>query len=161
MEINQPFRAQLHHGEVFTNIPSKIYFMSLLDRENVAKYQWNHSPLKQDEVKAGIERLISPIDIPHIVVASPHVTAMFRYGDPRQGEKETNICRPGIYETASMKPQQGQAIACLAEWHIVSLERRFWEDSNSVEDYLQRIIEPRIISNVQNPNKLREYLLDN
>jgi hypothetical protein len=158
--LNEAFVAQLNHSTPLKTALGKLYFISLLEREDRAKYEWAYSDLRKEDVKAGIEELIDPKDIPHIVIASPNITAVFKFGDPEQYQKETNFAPSKMYRTASLEPIVGEdvSMACLAEVHIISLERRLWEDAKTVQEYLGKFIEPRMISDVKNPNKLREYL---
>ena len=66
-----------------------------------------------------------------------------------------------MYDSLTLDLVVGEHVSvdCLAEWHLMSLERRFWEDAATVDEYLGKFVPEREIYNVQNPNKLREYLL--
>jgi hypothetical protein len=132
----------------------KLYFISIIGREDRKKYEWEFSPYTmqgflQQFPGRGLEGI-------GFIVAFPHVTKVFRFG-PRP---ETNL-HALAFETPTWKPisldRDGWSeVACAAEMDIGADEFRFWAESAGVEEYLKKFSERGAVA-IKNHNKLEKY----
>lgn len=168
--MNAPYQGYITGHRLLEIIPLKIYFADIRGRDNPETYEWASCGISQDDVSLGIEKCVesarpSRIGIPHIAVAFPHVTTLFRFGDPREPkERETNLYKIGSATTrdgAKMtlrEPHFPYEISCPLEAVVLGKEMAAWANSGSVDEYLCLLISPGTVIEVAAPNKLRSYL---
>ena len=113
----------------------KIYYVSIVGRDNPARFEWSHTPLSKAQFEANFQA--GGHEGIGFVTAFPHITKVFRYAP-----KAEILMLVKAYNT-----QTGQDInldrgekymefACLAEAIIAAAEYRFWGEAATVQDYL-------------------------
>ena len=113
----------------------KVYYLSLLGRDDPARYEWDRGKSGKPEF---LERLRC-LDIAGIgfITAFPHITKVFRF-DPAA---ET-VLHAKAFATADLNPLElGRAggfieFACYAEAAIAADEYRMWADAGDIGEYL-------------------------
>ncbi len=171
--MNAPYKGHIVGHRLIEKIPLKLYFADIQGRDSPENYEWASSGISQDNVSLGIENCVeattpSRIGIPHIAVAFPHVTTLFRFGDPREPkERETNLYKIGsatTKEEANMTlrdPHFPYENSCPLEAVVLDEEMKSWARSGSVDEYLSLWIPNGPVIEVAAPNKLRAYLEKN
>jgi len=167
---NPPYEAYIiGHSPLHGIIPGKFYLTEIRGREAQQQREWKHSNLNPALIKTGIELKLEDtkrlFHIPHIVIAMPHVTRVYRFGNPNDPlERETNFYTT-LYNTATMDiweptdptPLPAQEIGCDGEIAILARERDYWNQAPSVEEYLKLFIPYGSLGKVTNPNKLAQF----
>jgi hypothetical protein len=166
---NPPYNAVIVRGAVMNNpqIRVKLYYVDLKDRD--PRCEWGGSGLSQEGLGAGIERLVledGHQGVPRIAVSFPHVTAIWRWGDPVANEQETNIVPVGIGETPRIITEPNYSLKpirqmCPMEQVILAQEAVLWAKS-TVRAYMEQGYQIRLGPEtrvmVAAPNKLRRDL---
>lgn len=167
---NPPYTGELIGHAFLKAVITKVYFANICGRERV-KYEWEQSGLDRDRLLEGLDLeigRIGPRNVPHIAVAFPHTTTVYRWGDPRNPrERETNIYLVGRGNTPELEriviaePAPPIEVGCNAEIHTIEEERALWMAARTVEKYLSCFAQtgidtPRLP--VTDPNKLRAFL---
>lgn len=162
--FNEPYKGYLHSSEhlrVNGEVAGKAYFLDIRGRTPPERYEWEHASLDRGEVLHGLERLLAEGDV-YIAGIFPHVTTVWKWGNPLEGNQETNLYRVLFLNTGDLSPAgwagEYDAIGCPAENALVHEETRLWAESGSVEEYLERFASLEPVC-VREPNKLRAYLV--
>jgi hypothetical protein len=168
--LNGAYDGHLVGHMLLDNIPAKVYFVDIRGREISSNYEWALSDISTSLVCEGIEQCIGQEDlgIPHIAIAFPHVTSLFRWGNPsRANERETNLYHVGSGKTRdeaklSLNPPHPPYEACCPlEGMILGKEMAFWAQAGSVDEYTNLWVPGDQAIQVSDPNKLRRYLENN
>ncbi len=162
--LNKPYNGYLHSSgqlRVGGEVVGKAYFLDIRGREDPERTEWDYASLDRDEVLRGLEGLLTDGDV-YVAGIFPHVTTVWKWGNPLEGNQETNLYRVLFLNTGDLSPAEwtGEygAIGCPAEIALVCEEARLWAESGSVEEYLERFASFDPVC-VREPNKLREHLL--
>jgi hypothetical protein len=133
----------------------KIYYLSMLGRENRARYEWNHSPLQSAEFeqvfKMGGHEGIG------FVTAFPHVAKIFRFSPYMEtilDVREFSTAGMGVRD--STRADGSREFACLAEAVIAGEEYTAWAAAPDVETYLAFRCEKSDFP-VSDPRKMARY----
>lgn len=133
----------------------KVYFVSILGRREPARYEWEHCPLRQETVMAGLAEL--GLEGIGFITAFPHITKVFCY-DPNVEV----VLKVRAFQTESFAPidlDRGDGaveFACYAEAVLASDEFDFWAEAESVSAYLERWSSRRETP-IANHRKLRAH----
>lgn len=133
----------------------KLYFISIIGRDDHSKYEWKHSSLDRDEfanrlATAGLEGV-------GFITAFPHITKVFRFAPSME-----TVLHVQAFHTATLAPldlsrDDGYLeFACYAEAALATDEYHAWAIAQTVEEYLGYIsafVDGRVVSNT----KLAEY----
>lgn len=114
----------------------KVYYISIIGRDDPAKYEWEHSPLAIEDVES---RLASAGDIAGVgfITAFPHITKVFRFAPSME-----TVLHVRAFNTADLSPldlarEDGYLeFACYAEAAIAADEYHAWAKAATVEEYL-------------------------
>lgn len=115
----------------------KIYFLSIIDRENRSRYEWELADTGIGEMEAQL--LDAGIEGVGFITAFPHITKVFRFAP----EAETVLHVAG-FDTPSLTTLdlgRGSAwveFACYAEALIAADEYSFWSTAVDIPEYLER-----------------------
>ena len=163
---NQPYDCSIESHLLIESIPAKTYFVSLIGRDP-QKYEWASCDYSQKEVMDSLESelLKSPnLKIPHIVVSFPHLTRVYRWGDPRiETERETNIYQV-LFEknedlvNNTLKRENTNEIVCPGEIYLLEHEMINRAVSSSLFNYLTRFTSDHRNIHIKNSNLIRDYL---
>jgi len=162
---NQPYTGVIEGYEFLGDVPLKMYFVDIKGRDP-KKYEWKECGLSKLDVIYGVRDNLRKTDhmgVPHIAVAFPHVTAVYRFGDPRLAdERETNIHRVGLGQTPELEdiviaePKPPFEVGCPAEINpVLANEMLYWANSDTISEYLTQQIPIGTSIKIKNPNKLR------
>jgi len=161
--LNQPLRGVVEHSDLIESIPSKIYFISYVGRSEPEKYEWGFAQVTMRSVNDGIERLLHDSQhhgVPHMTISFPHVTRVYRWGDPHLGhERETNVYPVGLARTETMQWINSAEIGCPGELYVLGKELELRGVSETLADYLSRFISIGAVIPITNPNMVRDALI--
>ena len=113
----------------------KIYFVSVIGRENPERYEWAHSPQSPDAFVAAFRS--GPHEGAGFVLAFPHITKVFRFSP--FGETVIDVTE---YDTRDLRPKDcsrgdgSHEFACYAESVIAAAEHEAWAAAPTVETWL-------------------------
>ncbi|MBI2146456.1 hypothetical protein HYU22_03890 [Candidatus Woesearchaeota archaeon] len=166
--FNQPYEGIIRDFQLVKTIPLKLYFTDFLGRDSKT-YEWRQTNLSPSKLNDGLERFLLNTDhvgVPHVAVAFPHITTVFRFGDPRiRDERETNMYLVGRAPTSEQDAiipkatAEPIALGCLLELNpILSEEISFWASSRTVDEYLSKSVTLHGSLKVVDSNKLRRAL---
>lgn len=171
---NPPYRGRIEESRLIESVLCKTYFVSILDRldEQRPLHEWSFSPFSMDDVEGELEKVISQspnLGVPFISISMPHWTRVWRWGDPRvEGERETNYYAVGISPTNRINkvrmneglilPDQTSPLSCPGEIYIFGQENDFRCGALNLEEYMSWFVPNGIITDVKNPNLIREHL---
>ena len=169
---NLPYLGQVQNFLLVPEIPVKIYFADIKGREP-SLYEWDKSEVNQETVILGVVDFLNSSlrkDVPHITVAFPHITTIYRFGDPRlENERETNLYRvgdaasgliPKVSFTNTESELVSRIMGCPLEMNpILSQEMLFWSMAPNILEYLNANVPVGEVSYVTNENKLRDHLI--
>ena len=149
--------------KLLSDLPAKVYFTSILGRDPT-KYEWGACGLSQEELLKGLSDAIASDDdsrTPHIAVSFPHVTAVYRWGNPsKSNERETNIHRVGLGNTSELsnivlhEPSAPFEIGCPAEIHILGQEMGFRGAAETLSKYLEMAVPIGTSTPIANANMI-------
>ncbi len=114
----------------------KVYFISLVGRDDPGRYEWDRGPLTPADFQARL--LKSGLEGVGFVTAFPHITKAFRFAP----DAET-ILHVRAFRTRELQPlelvraEQFMEFACYAEAAIAADEYRAWANAGRVEAYLK------------------------
>lgn len=164
--LTQPYIGEIVGNMHLSAIPMKLYFANILGRETQTS-EWRYSNFSQEDLARGLEFEIGTsrnVGTPHVGISFPHVTRIFRWGNPISEEQETNLYCEGIIKTPdlndlSLRNPHG-LICCPLEGYIIGEEIAFRAASRTMVDYMNKFVPNGVVkkTNVQNPNMVREFL---
>jgi hypothetical protein len=166
---NQSYHGVLEDFRLIRELPAKVYFASLLEREERSKYEWEHSKFTKADFIRALEsrhRVLSR-SFPSIVVAFPNRTYVYKWGDPeRKGENERCLYLHSMNPTKDIEkrnmtlPTGLPPIGGPIEIMVQGYEMRFRAESRTIEEYLVRFPQPGDIKTVKirKPNMFRDAL---
>lgn len=170
--INQPYVGEIVSGQTFSEQLLKLYFANITGRDDPKKYEWDESNLVSlmESIASGIQKQIKSsenLEIPHVAISFPHVTALYRWGDPRVNELETNMYRVGLADTSGFEtiefpqPELPFNVGCPGELFVIGEENKIRAKSKTMDEYLHNLIPNGAYegNEVVNPNMVREYLM--
>jgi len=114
----------------------KVYFVSIVGRDNPARYEWAHNALSKDQYVEALKA--AGHEGVGFVTAFPHISKVFRYMP-----KAEILLTVKAFDTQTGNPislDRGEGFmefACLAEAIIANDEYRAWAKAATVEEYLQ------------------------
>ena len=113
----------------------KVYFVSIVGRDEPARYEWEHSELSQE---GFLERFAqSGVEGVGFVTAFPHITKLFRFAPAM--ETVVHVRAFNTVDMTSLGLDRGQGFvefACYAEAAIGADEYHAWAAAKSVEEYM-------------------------
>ncbi|MFA6073774.1 MAG: hypothetical protein WC758_06675 [Candidatus Woesearchaeota archaeon] len=149
VEPNLPYAGIVVDFKLLRNELVKVYFTNILGRDP-SIYEWGTCGLSQDDLLVGLSKSIpgkANVGVPHIVVSFPHVTAVYRWGNPSESnERETNIYRLGLGKTEELteiifpEPKFPFEVGCPAEIHIIGREMGFRSTANTLDEYMRMAV---------------------
>ena len=113
----------------------KVYFVSIIGRDEPARYEWEHSPLERQDVltrfaASGTEGI-------GFVTAFPHITKVFRYDPKAEILMTVRAFRTLDFAPLDLQRDEGyMEFACYAEAALAADEYRAWGEAPSVSVYL-------------------------
>jgi hypothetical protein len=135
----RPYHAQAS-GQSLLRMPDhqsvfKIYYLSVVGRDNPAQYEWKFCPLsKEDFEKALIQHGLEGIGF---VTAFPHVTKIFRFSPYKETILDVSEFRTPDLQPLDYAHGDGtHEFACYAETLIAAAEYTAWAGAESVDQYL-------------------------
>lgn len=164
--INPPYEGEIEESVLLSRVPLKLYFANILGRDS-RTHEWKPSGLSKGHVELGLNRREFSWGVPHIGISFPHVTHLFRWGNPSVREQETNLYDVGLAKTLDLVDpvskdffRRGNAICCPLEGYILGEEIAFRARSETMEEYLNKFVSegrpPQ--THFKNPNLARDYL---
>ena len=134
----------------------KAYYVSIIGRDDPAKYEWEHSPVRIDDFAAQF----TATGCPGIgfITAFPHITKVFRFAPAME-----TVLHVQAYNTADLSPldlsrDEGYLeFACYAEAAIAADEYHAWAKAKTVEEYLQ-YLSSFVDGPVKSHTKFAEYM---
>jgi hypothetical protein len=115
----------------------KVYFVSIVGRNQPRRYEWAHNSLGQDTFLADFRQ--SAWQGVGFVTAFPHITKVFRYAPNAE-----ILQHVAAFDTQTGKPidlnRDGGYVefACYAEALLAADEYRFWAEAETVDAYLEQ-----------------------
>ena len=114
----------------------KVYYVSIVGRDDPAKYEWEYSPLTIEDFES---RLVTAGEIEGVgfITAFPHITKVFRFAPSME-----TVLHVRAFNTADLSPldlarEDGyMEYACYAEAAIAADEYHAWAKAAAVEEYL-------------------------
>ncbi|MFA5043236.1 MAG: hypothetical protein WC381_07220 [Kiritimatiellia bacterium] len=134
----------------------KLYFFSLIGRDEPERYEWERSTLTPAAFEANL-RQMAPEGI-GFITAFPHLTKVFRFAPAAE-----TILHVRAFRTRDLTPldlgreDNYMEFACYAEAVIAAYEYRQWAGAGTVPDYL-RTLSDFPDGPVASHTKLGEYL---
>jgi len=134
----------------------KVYYLSIIGRDDPCKYEWEHCPLSPADFAARLQA--AGWDGVGFITAFPHITKVFRFAPAME-----TVLHVRAFVTADLSPldlardDQFLEFACYAEAAIAGDEYHAWAQAGTVEAYLayrSSFIDGPIASNT----KLAEYV---
>lgn len=133
----------------------KLYYLSIIGRDDPGKFEWEHCPL----TFAGVAARLRASDLEGIgfVTAFPHITKVFRFAPAME-----TVLHVRAFSTADLSPldlgrDDGYLeFACYAEAAIAADEYHAWARAATVEEYLAAF-SPFVDGPVANHAKLAAY----
>lgn len=113
----------------------KVYYVSIIGRDDPARYEWEHCALTKAEYESGLGA--QGIEGIGFVLAFPHITKAFRFSP-----KSETVMDVKAFDTQTLEPldlgRDGGFVefACYAEAAIAADEYRAWADAETVDEYL-------------------------
>ena len=133
----------------------KLYFVSIVGRDEPARYEWGQNPLPPDELQrrviaAGFEGI-------GFIIAFPHLMKLFRFAPSMETVLHVRAFRTQTLEPLDLSREDGaMEFACYAEAAIAADEYNAWARAASVEEYL-RFTSGFADGPVADAGKLRRY----
>lgn len=113
----------------------KIYYLSIIGRDNPEKYEWEHCAFTPESLEKKI--LSSNHEGIGFITSFPHITKIFRFSP--NGETVLDISE---YHTQDLQPMDfsrgdgTHEFACFAESVISAEEYQAWAKSKTVDEYI-------------------------
>jgi len=114
----------------------KVYFISIVGREQREKYEWECCGTATDDFLRTLEAR-RPEGV-GFVTAFPHITKIFQFGPNPETNLYTRAYKTSTWEELPLDYSGSTEVACAAEALILADEFRFWLEASSVEAYLGR-----------------------
>lgn len=114
----------------------KVYFLSLVGRDDPARYEWEHASLTPAALEERL-RQAAPEGI-GFITAFPHITKVFRFAPSSE-----TVLHVRAFHTRDLAPLDLARedlyleFACYAEAGIAADEYRLWAGAKTVAAYLQ------------------------
>ncbi|MBQ7651823.1 MAG: hypothetical protein IJS15_12740 [Victivallales bacterium] len=132
----------------------KVYFVSIVGRENPARTEWSKCGLDKHEF---IEKFrASGEEGVGFVTAFPHITKVFRYAPKSEILQHVRAFDTKTFASISLERGDYMEFACLAEALLAADEYAAWAAAQSVEDYLDFVSTVKDAP-VKDNAKLRHY----
>ena len=113
----------------------KTYFVSIVGREERARYEWEHSAFSMDD----LERLFlrSAVAGVGVVTAFPHITKVFRFAPAVETVLHVRALQTQTIGPLDLARADGyMEFACYAEAAIAADEYHAWARATTVAEYL-------------------------
>jgi hypothetical protein len=143
-------------------IPGKFYATEIHREEGPRVFDNEQHYL---DLKRRFENRIAnnTVKIPLIVIGMPHVVRTYHAGNPYiSTQRETNfhgsLFNSRTLEQKTFRDPNNPEVGCDAEVAILGIERIFWRDALTVEEYLGKFASIGSLGKVRNPNKLWTFL---
>ena len=138
----RPYHSKMIH-KTWLRLPDnqsvfKLYFFSLLGRDEPERYEWERSSLTPAVFETNL-RQMAPEGI-GFITAFPHLTKVFRFAPSAE-----TILHVRAFHTRDLVPlnlereDNYMEFACYAEAVIAADEYRQWAGAKTVSDYLQSL----------------------
>jgi hypothetical protein len=141
MQINscRPYRSQTTQRSLLRLADGisvfKIYYLSIVGRDDPTKYEWEHSPLTIEDFETRL--LAGDTEGVGFITAFPHIAKVFRFAPSME-----TVLHVRAFHTADLAPldlarEDGYVeFACYAEAAIAAEEYHAWAKAATVEEYL-------------------------
>jgi len=116
----------------------KLYFFSLIGRDEPERYEWDRSALPSAACEANLLRM-APEGV-GFITAFPHLTKVFRFAPSAE-----TLLHVRAFHTRDLTPldlareDNYTEFACYAEAVIAADEYRQWAGAGTVSEYLQTL----------------------
>jgi len=116
----------------------KLYFFSLIGRDEPERYEWDRSSLTPAAFEASLRT--AALEGIGFITAFPHLTKVFRFAPSAE-----TILHVRAFHTRDLSPLALERednyleFACYAEAVIAADEYRQWAGARTVSDYLQAL----------------------
>ena len=168
---------KVHEKLSLKELPGVVYISSITGREGEVS-AWSEDELIKPTMKklvVGLQNhfMSSPhFGVPHIAIAIRNFTNVFRFGDPRYEEFESNIYHIGAAPTddvlaGNMQFEKDGPIGCLGEFtSAIEEQSRHWAYATDITSYMlcdmSEVAKPRFNQSLwlRNPNKTKEHLIE-
>jgi len=133
----------------------KVYFLSIVGRDDPARYEWEHAALTPDAMAPALAA--SGVEGIGFVTAFPHITKVFRFAPAAETLLHVKaLATVGLSPMDLARDDNFVEFACYAEAIIAAEEYDAWARADSVSDYLE-FVSGRRDAPVANPAKLAAY----
>ena len=136
----------------------KLYFLQILGRAQRSRYEWAATHRSKEQTIAQLKAQ-SMLGV-GFACLFPHINKVFFFGSS-EGCRETNLYVRAFggdpLQPISLEYGEGMEIACAGEMDIASKEFALWQNCASVEEYLDKFVNPSICS-FENHQKLKSFL---
>lgn len=136
----------------------KIYYISIIGRDDPTLYEWEHNSLSPHRFEA--ELIKSQTEGIGFIIAFPHIAKIFRFAPAMETVLHVLAFNPADMKLLDLSGENGfTEFACYAETIIAADEYRAWAKASTVEEYFsfQSAFADRPI---KNHSKLAEYVED-
>jgi hypothetical protein len=113
----------------------KLYYFSLIGRDDPARFEWEHASLKPEQFEACLVK--NGLEGVGFITAFPHITKVFRFAPSME-----TVLHVRAYSTMDMKAMDLSRednfleFACYVEAVIAAAEYKIWAQSRTVPEYL-------------------------
>jgi len=114
----------------------KVYYISIIGRDNPAAYEWPHCPLTY----AGVEAALASCGLEGVgfITAFPHILKVFRFAPSMETVLHVRAVATATLAPLDLVREDGYTeFACYAEAAIAAEEYHAWAQAEDVAAYLQ------------------------
>jgi len=113
----------------------KVYYLSLVGRDEPARYEWEHCARSPDDFAARLRA--AGWDGVGFITAFPHLTKIFRFAPAVETVLHVRAFATADFAPLELERDDGYLeFACYAEAAIAADEYHAWAAAHTVEEYL-------------------------
>lgn len=136
----------------------KIYYISIIGRDDPTLYEWEHNSLSPRQFEA--ELIKSKTEGIGFVIAFPHIAKPFRFAPSMETVLHVMAFNPADMKPLDLSGESGfTEFACYAETIIATDEYQAWAKESTVEEYVA-FQSSFADGPIKNHSKLAEYVED-
>jgi len=133
----------------------KVYFLDITGRSEPEKYEWDASG--RDRHAALDQLAAAGIMGVGFICLFPHIAKVFFFGECAETNLYAQAFHGNPFAPSALDDARGVEVACAGEMDIAAKEFLLWRESRSVEEYLDRFVDPETCG-FENHAKLAEYV---
>jgi len=133
----------------------KVYVLDIFGRPEPEKYEWKASG--RDPEAAMEELKQAGVSGVGFICLFPHIAKVFFFGECAETNLYSQAFLGNPYQPHPLDYARGVEVACAGEMDIAAKEFSLWRQSATVEEYLNRFVEPETCGFASH-SKLGEYV---